>query len=106
MFSSPEVPRADYPPHCEAFLIRLRGARRLNLPPPADALARLRIFEQRVLSVNLVLRLGVVRIGGGPVAIQGRFDVVVFHLDLPSLPLAVHLCAYGLVGSPAAKSQA
>jgi hypothetical protein len=48
----------------------------------ADALARLRVLEHRVLSVNLVLRFEVVGVGGGPVAIQGRSDVVVFHLDL------------------------
>src|SRR5207302_1257770 len=79
----PEVARADYPPHCEAFPVRLRRARRPNLPPPADALARLRIFEHRVLSVNLVLRLEVVRIGGGPVAIQSRSNLSVFHIKSP-----------------------
>ncbi len=41
------------------------------------------LLEHRILSVNLVLRLEVVRVGSGPVAIQGRSDVVVFHLDLP-----------------------
>src|SRR4051794_28679909 len=46
---TPEVARADPPPHCEVFPVWLRGARRLNLPPPADALARLRIFVHRVL---------------------------------------------------------
>jgi hypothetical protein len=45
----------------------------------------LRVLEHRILSVNLVLRLEVVGVGSGPVAIQGRSDVVVFHLDLPSL---------------------
>jgi hypothetical protein len=75
--------RADYPPHCEVFPVRLRVARRLNPPPPADALARLRIFEHRVLSVNLVLSLEVVRIGGGPVAIQSRSDLSVFHIKSP-----------------------
>ncbi len=69
------------------FPVRLREARRLNVAPAADALARLRVLEHRILSVNLVLRLEVVRVGGGPVAIQGRSDVVVFHLDLPFLTL-------------------
>src|SRR5205814_7942476 len=64
VFSNPKVGRADHPPYCEAFPVRLHGARRLNLPPTADALARLRIFEHRVLSVNLMLRLEVVRVGG------------------------------------------
>ena len=60
IFGDPEVARADYPPHCEAFPVRLRGARRLDLPPPADTLARLRIFEHRFLSVNLMFQLEVV----------------------------------------------
>jgi hypothetical protein len=47
----------------------------------------LRIFEHRILSVNLVLGLKVVGVRGYPVAIQGRSDVLVFHLDLPSLTL-------------------
>src|SRR5258708_22350569 len=38
IFSDPEVVRADYPPHYEALPVRLRGTRRLDLPPPADAL--------------------------------------------------------------------
>src|ERR1700731_416353 len=48
IFGDPEVARADYPAHREAFPVRLRGARRLNVPPPAEALARLRIFEHRI----------------------------------------------------------
>src|SRR6516164_6545727 len=84
-FGNPEVARADYPPHGEAFLVRLRGARRLNVAPAADSLARLRVLEYRILSVNLVLRLEVVGVGGGPVAIQGRSNLPVFHLDFPSL---------------------
>src|SRR3954453_17675270 len=67
IFSDPEVARADHPPHREAFSVRLRGARGLYLPPAAYALARLRIFEHRVLSVNLMFHLEVVRIRGSPV---------------------------------------
>ena len=43
-FTDPEAARANDPPRCKAFPVRLRGARRLNIPPPADALARLRVF--------------------------------------------------------------
>src|SRR5215469_2852062 len=93
-FGDPEAARADYPPHCEAFPVRLRGARRLNVAPAADALARLRVLEHRILSVNLVLRLEVVGVGGGPVAIQGRSDVAIFHPDLPSQRPA-HACSTG-----------
>src|SRR5208282_1893265 len=86
-FSDPEVGSAEYPPYCEPLSARLSKARRLNVAPAADALARLRVLEHRILSVNLVLSLKVVGVGGGPVAIQDRSDVVVFHLDLPSLTL-------------------
>src|SRR5437773_2755268 len=82
-FSDPEVGSAEDPPHCEALSVRLSKARRLNIAPAADALARLRILEHRVLSVNLVLRLEVVGVGGGPMAIQGRSDVMVFISIFP-----------------------
>src|ERR1700722_7909520 len=72
---NPKVARADNPPHSEALFVRLHRSRRLNIPPPTDALARLRIFEHRVLLVNLMLRLEVVCVGRGPVAIQSRSNV-------------------------------
>jgi len=61
--------------------VRLSKARGLNVALAAYALARLRVLEHRILSINLVLSLEVVGVGGGPAAIQGRSDVVVFHLD-------------------------
>jgi hypothetical protein len=73
----------EKPSYREAFPARLRGPRRLNLPPPANALTRLRIFEHRVIPVNPTLRLEVVRIGGGPVAIQSRSNLSVFHIKSP-----------------------
>jgi hypothetical protein len=69
----PEVARADYPPHRDAFPIRLRGPRQLNLPPPAHAFARLRIFEHRVLSVDTI----------------------------PEIKAMLRICAYNLYGWPA-----
>src|SRR5437879_9534811 len=84
IFGDPKVARADDPPHCEAFPVRLRGARQPYLLPPADALARLWIFEHSVLSVNLVLPLEITRIGGGPVAIQSRSLFSVFQTKSPS----------------------
>src|SRR5215470_7556760 len=52
-FGDPEVGSAEYPPHREAFLVRLRETRCLNVMPATDALARLRILEHCVLLVNL-----------------------------------------------------
>src|SRR5215468_1958087 len=83
-FGDPEVGSAEYPPHREAFLVRLRETGCLNLMPTADALPRLRILEHGVLLVNLMLRLEVVRVGGGPVVIQSCSNIPVSHLDLPS----------------------
>jgi hypothetical protein len=40
-------------------------------------------LEHRILSINLVLRLEVVRIGGGPMAIQSRSNLSVFHIKSP-----------------------
>ena len=73
-FGDPEVACPGDPPHREAFPVRLRGTRRQDVMPTADALARLRIFEYRVLSINVVLGLKIVRIGGGPVVIHSRSD--------------------------------
>jgi len=62
--------------------VRLSKARGLNVALAAYALARLRVLEHRILSINLVLSLVVVGVGAGPAAIQGRSAVVVF-LDPP-----------------------
>src|SRR5258707_10724377 len=83
-FSDPEVGSAEDPPHREALLVRLRETRRLNVTPTADTLARLRILEHCVLSVNLVLHLEVVRVGSGPVPVQSRSNLRVFHPNAPS----------------------
>src|SRR3954452_4323896 len=80
IFGDPEVASTGHPPLREAFAVRLRGARRLDLPSPPDALARLRIVEHRVLPVDLVLRLEVIRVGGGPVTIQSCSSLSVFHI--------------------------
>ena len=45
------------------------------MAPATDALARLRIFQNGILSVNVVLRLKVIRIRGSPVAIQSRSNL-------------------------------
>jgi hypothetical protein len=50
----------------------------------------LRIFEDRILSINLMLFFEVVRIGGGPVAIQSVSNLPIFHAASPSSPLMLH----------------
>jgi hypothetical protein len=54
------------------------------LRPTTDALPRLRTLEHCVLLVNLMLRLEVVGVIGGLVAVQSCSNIPVFHLNLPS----------------------
>jgi hypothetical protein len=70
--------------HGEAFRARLGDARRLNVGSTSDALARLRILENCISSVDLVLRRKVVGVGGRPVAPQGDPHVVISHGYLSS----------------------
>ena len=51
-FRDPEVARADDAPHREPLRVRLRDSRGLDVAPAPDALARLRILEHRVVSIN------------------------------------------------------
>src|SRR5262249_47590729 len=85
---------AEDPAHGEALLVRLRGAGGLDVAPATDALARLRIFEDGILPVDVVLRLEVARIGGGPVAVQKRSDIPLVHRELPLLRRR-HRCSNG-----------
>jgi hypothetical protein len=42
-----------------------------------------RRLRRRTFAVNLVLALEVVRVGGGPVAIQRRSDLLLCHIKSP-----------------------
>src|ERR1700722_20980430 len=55
-FADPEIAATEHASHGEAFRVRLGGARRLNVGSTTDALARLRIIENCVGSIDLVLR--------------------------------------------------
>jgi hypothetical protein len=84
-FADPKVSTAEDASHGEAFRIRLGFARRLNVGPATDALARLRIFENCISSVDFVFRVEVVGVGCFPVALQTGPYVVVTHGDSPSV---------------------
>src|SRR5271165_1126817 len=88
-FRDPEVAGADDAAHPEALRVRLSDARGLNVVPAPDALARLRVLEHCVLPVYVVLDIEVICVRGGPVAIHGRSDVVVFHVTVGFVFLAV-----------------
>jgi hypothetical protein len=62
----------------------------LDIAPTPEAFTRLRIFEQRVLSIDVMLRFEVVGVGGGPVAIQSCSNLAVFHDPVSSI-IAVDL---------------
>jgi hypothetical protein len=78
-FADPKIAAAKHASHGEAFRARLGDARRLNVGSTSDALARLRILENCISSVDLVLGRKVVGVGGRPVAPQGDPHVVICH---------------------------
>ena len=54
-FADPKIAAAKHASHGEAFRVRLGDARRLDVGSTSDALARLRILENGISSVDLVL---------------------------------------------------
>src|SRR5262245_16173095 len=78
-FSDPKVGNTQYPPYSEALFVWLRETRCLNVAPTADALSRLRILEDCVLSINLVLLVEVIFVRGSPVSIQRCANILVLH---------------------------
>src|SRR6516162_8600473 len=61
-FSDPEVGSTEYASHRKALLVRLRKTRCLNIASTADPLPRLRVLKHRIVAVNLVLRLEIIRV--------------------------------------------
>src|SRR5579859_1181308 len=84
-FRDPKVARADDAAHPEPLRVRLRGTRGLDVVPPPDALARLRVLEQRIVSIYLVLGIEVICVRGGPVTIEGLANLALTH---PATPVA------------------
>src|SRR5271166_5019442 len=82
-FRDPEVARADDAAHPEALRVRLSDARGLDVVPAPDALARLRVLEQCVLSVYVVLNIEVICVRGGPVAIERLSNLILVHPATP-----------------------
>src|SRR5262249_42842907 len=82
-FSDPQVGSTEDPPYSEALFVWLRETRCLNVAPTADALSRLRILEDCILSINLVLLVEVICVRGSPVSIQRCANILVFHRSPP-----------------------
>ena len=70
----PEIPGADDPSHGKPFLVGLRRTRCLDVAPPADALAGLRILKHGVVAIDLVLFLEIVSVRGGPMPVESVSD--------------------------------
>src|SRR4051812_44351344 len=89
-FSDPKVTVADDPLDGEALLARLHRSALLNLAAAANAFARLRIVEHRILAIDLMLDREIIRIRWGPVAFERSAYLAIFHLVLPSRFSSLH----------------
>src|SRR5262249_39406032 len=82
----PHLAAAEDPAHAEVALRRMAAALRLDPRAAPEALARLRVVEDRVVRVDRVLRLDVTALRGLPVLPHASPDVVVIHHALQSSP--------------------
>src|SRR6516225_10223264 len=57
VFSDPKITAAADSPHEETLFARLVRACDLYVPSAANSLARLRVFQHRILAIDAVLRL-------------------------------------------------
>src|SRR5450631_199269 len=91
-FGDPKIAAANDSSDRKPFFARLTSALVLYVASTASALARLRIFQHRVLVIDAVLRFKIVGIGRGPMLIQCRTDLLNSHSRmLVLLLLIVHL---------------
>src|ERR1700730_4012677 len=66
----PEIAAADDAPHRETLPVRLQAPALLDVAAAADALAGLRIVENGVVAVDVVLGLEIAGIRSHPMALQ------------------------------------
>jgi hypothetical protein len=81
-FCYPEITAAQNSPDSETLLVRLQDAALLDVPPPSNALARLRVFEHCVVVIDFMLGIEVAFVGSFPMPLQGQSHVFVIHLDV------------------------
>src|SRR5277367_3222484 len=91
-FGDPKVTAANDSSDSKPLVARLTGALVLYIISTAGSLARLRVFQHRVLVIDEVLRFKIVGIGRRPMLIQCRTDLLISR-SRPLLPLLliVHL---------------
>src|ERR1700733_6180692 len=80
IFGDPKITAANDSPHSEALFARLIGARDLYVAPAADSLARLGVFQHRILEIDVVFRFKIVGIGCSPMPIQCRAYLLSSHM--------------------------
>jgi hypothetical protein len=74
----------------KALLIRLKGPGDLYVVPPADSLAGLRIIQERIVVIDVVLSRKIAGIGCCPVLVQRLAYFLIFHAAV----LVGHLQAF------------
>jgi hypothetical protein len=91
-FGNPKIAAADDSLDCEPLVAWLTGALALYVAPTAGSLAGLRVVQHRVLAIDEVFRFKIVGIGGRPMLIQRRTDLLISRSrTLLCLLLVVHL---------------
>src|SRR5581483_6617377 len=106
-FGYPQITAADDSPDGKALFVGLTGALTQYVTPAASALARLGVFQHRVLVINAMLGFEIIGIGSGPMLIQSGADLAVSHWGiLFVLVWSLHRGAlsFDLLGSSKRKS--
>jgi hypothetical protein len=76
-FGDPKITAANDSPDGKPLVARLTGALVLYVGSAAGSLARLRVFQHRVVEIDAVLRFKIVGIGRRPMLIQCRTDLLI-----------------------------
>jgi hypothetical protein len=77
VFGNPQIASPQNAPDFEALLTRLLCAACLNVGPPANPLPRLRIVENGVLAINLMLGRKIVCVGRRPMLDERCANVLI-----------------------------
>ena len=88
------VTAANDSPDGKPLFARLTSALALYIPSTAGSLAGLRVVQHRILVINEVLRFKIVGIGGRPMQIQCRTDLLIS--DRRRLLLLLLIAHFGL----------
>src|SRR5271155_1941533 len=78
-FRDPKLTAANDSSDRKPLVARLTGALALYVTAAAGELARLRVFQHRVVEIDAVLRFKIVGIGRRPMLIQCRADLFLLH---------------------------